>query len=469
MVGARAPRVRPPPDVSTSIGRTALATVILLGLTSAPSMSLWRWVVGSYNDVHSWPYRTTMWAPLAAGTALLWWDVVQPDRHRQHGPVWSRRIGLTTAGLALWILTSIVWSTDPGHTAVHAALAVLLLSSAAWFGVALSPIGQVGALFMATQVATLGSLAAVALTPSARFSPYVGDRSWIGLFGNPNTLGAVAALAVVPALALWHAVGRPPRWRGALGLVVVADVVVAVAATSYTAWLGLLGALSAWVLTPFVSRLLRGGSAAARWRVAGGTAMALAVSLILVRPVVGWFGKDPTFSGRTAAWSYAAGAAWERPQLGFGFGAFWHDPVRQFDYMARTGRDWIASSHSTLVDSYVDLGVPGALLVVALAATCVGLAAGRACMRPSWDNRFWAAIAVFALVENLAESMMLMHSIFWFLLVASGFAGAARDDAGKFTVLRRPGRLPPRPLITGPATSLPHPAEAPGQRMDVPI
>ena len=81
----------------------------------------------------------------------------------------------------------------------------------------------------------IGSLVAVIATPSARYSVYVGDRSWLGVFGNPNLLGPVGTAAILCTIGVWPLVRR--RTWPLLAAVAIVDVVVAVNATSVTAWL----------------------------------------------------------------------------------------------------------------------------------------------------------------------------------------------------------------------------------------
>ena len=121
--------------------------------------------------------------------------------------------------LLVWAVASAWWTTSPSLTPKQVVLAGFVVVSAAWFGFALSFPQQVGAVLLAMQALTIGSLVAVIVAPSARFSAYIGDRSWIGLFGNPNLLGPVATAALLGVVGAWPLVSR--QRRRVLGVLVV--------------------------------------------------------------------------------------------------------------------------------------------------------------------------------------------------------------------------------------------------------
>jgi O-antigen ligase len=84
----------------------------------------------------------------------------------------------------------------------------------------------------------------------------------------------------------------------------------------------------------------------------------------------------------------------------------------------------VLSSHSSFVDTLVDLGVLGLALLTVVVVSGVVVIVKRATRSPDPYHAWWLGVLAFALVENLVESMMLMHSIFWILLIAPGFATA---------------------------------------------
>ncbi len=349
--------------------------------------------------------------------------------------------------LLAWALASSTWSASPMITPRLVVLAGLVIASAAWIGLSLAFREQVSALFLAMHVLTLGSLVAVIVAPSARFSTFINDRSWIGLFGNPNLLAPVATAAVLTIVGAWPL--AKPRWRGLLAVLASIDLVIAAKATSVTAWLALGAGCGAIVIATFVRRHVARNESTHRSVVVGFSAaviasLALAASLPMVARAAG---KDETFGGRREIWRYVLSALDGHWIQGYGFGAFWDDPANQFGYMAYSGRGWVASSHSTFVDALVWIGVVGLALLAVVVIGGLARLWYFTLARGGWESVWWSGVGAFALVENLAESMWLLQSTFWVLLLAPGFV-AVRLWAGLRPVQ---GTYPkPNPLVVPP-------------------
>lgn len=435
---------------------TAIAAVVLICLSSGPYISIWRWWADVPLSTESWPYVVTMWIPTAIASALFVHDVGVPRIAGRHGAV-QAGIGQSSAApallatLAAWVVASTAWTTSSGQGPRQAVLSCLVIATGAWFGLVPTFRQQVAAVWTGMHVLTVGSLVAVIASSSARSSTFIGDRSWIGLFGNPNLLGPVATGGLLVTVGVWPLVRS--RLRVGLVLLCVVDIVVAAAATSVTAWL----ALVAGLLTILSSRTVRGAEGLnpktqRRWLAGTATAVVTACAmLLLVLPLAGLVGKDATLSGRTVVWSYVLRALDGRWLHGFGFAAFWDDPGNQAGYITYSGRDWVASSHSTFVDTLVWLGVVGLALLVTAVAAGLGRLWWFAVSRGGWEATWWCGMGAFALIENLAESMWLLQSTFWMLLLSSTVV--ASRWCGRSTMSACAPGLP-----QGQGRSLQHPA-----------
>jgi hypothetical protein len=53
---------------------------------------------------------------------------------------------------------------------------------------------------------------------------------------------------------------------------------------------------------------------------------------------------------------------------------------------------------------------------------------------------WWAAVGMFAFIENVTESMIAYHSIFWVLLVAPGLAATRYAEIAPTLATRARGR-----------------------------
>ena len=227
-----------------------------------------------------------MWMPALLGAGWFVFDVGQhfADRSASTFQPLIRGLAVPVALLA-WALASASWSTAPELTPKQVVLAGMVIASAAWFGLSLEFRQQVAALFLATHVLTLGSLVAVIVTPSARFSAYITDRSWIGLFGNPNLLAPVATAAVLTIVGAWPLIDR--RWRGILVVLCTIDLVVAAKAMSVTAWLALCVGCAAIVIATLVRRHDLGNESTRRAVVVGfGAAVLASVTVAASLPVL---------------------------------------------------------------------------------------------------------------------------------------------------------------------------------------
>jgi exopolysaccharide production protein ExoQ len=154
--------------------------------------------------------------------------------------------------------------------------------------------------------------------------------------------------------------------------------------------------------------------------IAGGVAGSVIVARALPS-LASLFGKDASFAARRDVWDFVVDAVRQRPLTGYGFASFWDDPkniATQYDQIGRLG----LFAHSTFIETLLDLGTIGLALLIVVVVFSVGMVWWTALGNTEWAMAWWTATAMFALVENLAESMILYHSIFWVLLVAPGFA-----------------------------------------------
>ena len=174
-----------------------------------------------------------------------------------------------------------------------------------------------------------------------------------------------------------------------------------------------------------------------RLRVAtiGGALVGTVVVATSARSLASLVGKDASFTARRDVWGFVVDAVRHRPLTGYGFASFWDDPINianQYDRIGRMG----AFAHSTFVETLLFLGSVGLALLIVVVVFSVGRVWWAALGNCGPAMAWWTATAMFAFAENLAESMILFHSIFWILLVAPGFA-ALRNTIGGVNQPRR--------------------------------
>jgi O-antigen ligase len=95
-------------------------------------------------------------------------------------------------------------------------------------------------------------------------------------------------------------------------------------------------------------------------------------------------------------WSFIFDALGDRWLHGFGFASFWDDPATQQAYIAYSHRSWLASSHSTFVDTLAWLGIVGLVLVLIVVVAGLAALCSYAITRGGWESTWWCGLGEFA-------------------------------------------------------------------------
>jgi exopolysaccharide production protein ExoQ len=205
---------------------------------------------------------------------------------------------------------------------------------------------------------------------------------WNGIATSKNTLGQVSMLAVLyfswEVLRHWREYG----WRNIhilylmMALYLIKGSDAAISMTSVSVCLFALAVL-------FRIQSLRFRPATLRRFVTIVFSCTVAfVSFVLVHSVVMFsadsffghvislFGRDITLTDRTSIWSDAYAAASGNPLLGVGFGGFWIGRMANIPWNARM--TWVlGQAHSGYVDTYLQLGAVGAILLAGVIFTAL--------------------------------------------------------------------------------------------------
>ncbi len=129
--------------------------------------------------------------------------------------------------------------------------------------------------------------------------------------------------------------------------------------------------------------------------------------------VLGWMGRDMTFTGRTDVWREIMALKTD-PIIGTGFLSFWSDQSYQTQLP-----NWIAfSAHNGYLETYID----GGYLGLAFLAVLVGAVAMRVNRRLGGAGNYPVvqfAVLVMILVGSFSESHFARMSPLWFLFLLS--------------------------------------------------
>ena len=237
-----------------------------------------------------------------------------------------------------------------------------------------------------------------------------------GFVGNRNPTAAIALFAAIAALAVWWE-GRARRFDAIATLGTAIGVMLLTRSATVTAaalYVGVL-ALAAFAIRGSPARLRRPVSVA----VVVGTAASVLLTMKFRWLVFGLLGRSPEATHRTSIWSAVIHASERRPQ-GWGFVGYWPGWEQPYSGILERAGVFAPHAHNAFLDTWLQLGVVGLALLVAIVVQLGGNAwrlVRASSGRSTYLHLGWALIAAALLTEALTESRMLVEGG-WFLLVA---------------------------------------------------
>jgi exopolysaccharide production protein ExoQ len=393
-----------------------LAAAAFVFASNAPSLVLGVYVLALPLSFETWPFIYAFTAASITGVILLWNELRQrPSMRTWPWPIWP------LATFLIWTLLSVTWSVRADLTANRAIIAVGIAAFGAWFGLALRFREQLLAVTIFSVTVSTGSLAMVVFRPHLGTSTV--DGTWQGVFANSNSLAPAAAVGILAAVGLLIEF-RDKRILPASALLGGLNLVLLVRSSSFTGYFAITASVivfAAFALIPRVKRSrLNGvvvGSIAAISTVSAGYVASQHISTIASA-----VGQDPTLSNRTGVWAASRVYISIRPVLGYGYWAFWEsDRYSELD-IRRYG-----STHNSLLEVAVGLGLIGAAIFVVLVGTAVICMSRQNWRKPSLQKVWWMALLAALLAEHTTESFVLWHSYVWMLLVATVFVPFSRE------------------------------------------
>lgn len=348
-----------------------------------------------------------------------------------NGPL-PARIDLVVVAVVVWQVMSLAWMFDPVTSLFLVRTEVLALALVTMVAGTFDARHLRQTLVTAAAMAIIGSTVAVAVWPTAR-SLALRDQSvgaevnnaWRGLFPHKNSMGIFVAMYFVTAVTL--ARGRLRLFLAGAALVLLAG------AQSVTALLTLLAGLGvyAWML-PSLLRRRPPHLALAALVVSAGVGSSLVLQNLST--LVGYFGKDPTLTGRTDIWSAAWWAIGDRPILGYGPAGFWLTEGELRDAIDRRIGFGVYQAHQGILELVLLFGVVGLILVAILFAVGVGAANKLGQRNEPVLGALGLAVLGMLVLASFSEPTLtgggLMLAVF--LVAAMGSAGrAVADPAGR--------------------------------------
>ncbi len=272
-----------------------------------------------------------------------------------------------TLALGCWLLVNLLTSVDPGATlrrvvtigiSVVGANAVIAVNQTQrQFALGL---GLFASLVLV--VSWLGVLVVPELTTHSLYDLVEPehDGSWRGIFEHKNSAGAAS---VIFLFAGWFLVRSGERSFG-LALMLLSSLFLIFSRAKSPMSLLPLVLLQSWLYPRLRGSLPRAvlllGPVAVIGLVTLGPVILPSLTSLTAAIV-----PDPTFTGRTAIWSFAFENVARRPITGFGLGAFWGTSAVVYGGGDSSGWTNLAGdAHNGYVNAAVELGIPGLILTL---------------------------------------------------------------------------------------------------------
>jgi len=315
----------------------------------------------------------------------------------------------------LWIGLSYFWSELPDVTFRR----TIALTMGTIFGLALAARYDWGQLvqrvaFVFVLLAIVSVLMAV-LMPNQAIMQDIHAGAWRGPWVEKNYLGGNMVRGLIAAMCAFAM--RPDRgWFWIPGGILCFALVIL--STSKTALLAALLSIGLFIAIRIFRRL-----PVLRIPLMYFSIMAIAAftTAILAFPeeMFGIIGKDPTLTGRTEIWALLVESIKERWVMGYGYGAFWQEPLGP-SFEVRNVLEWgVPTAHNGWIDIWLSCGVVivalfGIHFIVSLLLAINRLKRGG--VETYWAILFIASFFFFSMSES---TILAQNDLTWALFVAT--------------------------------------------------
>jgi exopolysaccharide production protein ExoQ len=256
------------------------------------------------------------------------------------------------------------------------------------------------------------SIACVMLFPGYGISP---DGEWMGVFDYKNAMGTAMGLSL---LIEWQlpATDRLSKVLKCLAMLLSAGLLLN--ADSVTPAVALLGAFVLLNVYKFAALRLRLPLYAVFLIIAVLFSLALSFVIANSSSVMGLLGRSSNLTGRTEIWSLVVSFIPQRPILGFGYSGFWLGASPESFVVNRIMHGPVMYSHNGYLEMFLNLGVIGFLLILALLRTGLKRALFLSRQR-QFDMELWPlAFLLYFMFHNIGECTILQQNLEWAMCVS---------------------------------------------------
>ena len=334
-------------------------------------------------------------------------------------PQIQQAVPLSLLALVLYVLMSALWSPTPWVSfrrgAQVAGVVVLALA------VVIGGMGQHRLHRLLTWPVILGVALAVVVTVAFPDFAFM-DGGLRGFTTHKNSFAQFCVLALFISL-VWILVER--RYVAFWCLLVVLALIGLVLAKSITTVLALvvLFAASSWIVfrrliySSWLPLLLLVSMAVLAGAFATGVLIGFPTFQEVIETALTPTGRDVTLTGRTYLWELMIAEAMRNPWFGIGYGSFWVGLDGRSGRIAMlVGWGYPGSAHNGFIDNLNELGLVGLALVFAVLVQH----ARNLWLLSSIDRStalVHGAVLVFVITINIAESVLVRTTYYWWMIV----------------------------------------------------
>ena len=318
-------------------------------------------------------------------------------------------------------LISAFWSEDPAKTIRTGIQFTFSTILAIRFGTTLTPTTAINSVFLATLLGFILSVLAL-VAPPLQPAFGNGNDAFIGVYVQKTVAGLALAVFVMALCA-----------KGAIGNFRVASILLAIGALPFVA---MTKSVSAFVVLGCLSIILVQGlvkhkQATTRFAILILTGLFIVTSLLifwidrfdLAAFLLEFVGKSTSLTGRTDIWQLGIEVAEDYPLLGFGYAAFWGNPIfaEEWGFIHATVDPRLTGFHSLYVEALASTGIVSVVLIVMvyywtlLRSLSWFLASGSA------EAAFWLAIMTSAIGVSFVDNVLYSEHEFFHMMATMIF------------------------------------------------
>jgi exopolysaccharide production protein ExoQ len=317
--------------------------------------------------------------------------------------------------LPVFAVLSTAWSADPGTT-FRRSFALLLTTLIAYYFVSKYSIPEF--VRMAAWAIAFGTAACLVWIIAVPEYGRIGSADgivWTGVFFNKNVAGRFWTLGAI----LLVFAARTDRPRRALwwSLALLNAILVFFSSSSTALGTLVLTLVLSLIYTSFRSRKTFYGAVATS--LVGAIVIAVVFVSVNLDFVAGILGRDVTLTGRTELWARLPPFFADAMPVGSGFAAFW-GPYLSPAHDLYLANSWLpVHAHNQLFDIWLDLGVVGAGLYLALLFQGIVRSTRFVRLVPGASGLLPLAIISAVTITSITESGVVERNANWLLLSMS--------------------------------------------------